>query len=149
MGQVRADAQGPEAQARKDPRGAAARPLSPHLGIWRWHLTMACSIFHRASGIALYVGALMLAAWAVALASGPDAYASYTGLLGTILGKLVMFGLTVAAFYHLASGLRHLVWDAGHGYDPKTSDLTGAVCIAFGVAAALAVWLIAYRMGAL
>ena len=85
----------------------------------------------------------------MALASGPDAYASYTGLLGTILGKLVMFGLTVAAFYHLASGLRHLVWDAGHGYDPKTSDLTGAVCIAFGVAAALAVWLIAYRMGAL
>jgi succinate dehydrogenase / fumarate reductase flavoprotein subunit len=76
--------------------GLPDRPLSPHLQVWRWHITMACSILHRATVFALYVGVLLLAGWAVALASGPDAYACYTGLLGSFLGKLVLFGLTVA-----------------------------------------------------
>ncbi|MGZ8362334.1 MAG: succinate dehydrogenase, cytochrome b556 subunit [Caulobacteraceae bacterium] len=149
MGQVRADAQGPEAQSRASPRGADARPLSPHLTIWRWHVTMAASILTRATGIALYVGALVLAGWALALASGPDAYASYKAILGSIPGKLVMFGLTVSIFYHLAAGVRHLVWDAGTGYHPKIADLTAAASIAFSVVASLAVWALAWRMGAL
>ena len=131
------------------PPGHAARPLSPHLQIWRWHVTMFCSIAHRVTGVGLYVGALLLAAWAVALASGPDAYVAYKALLGTLPGKLVLFGLTVSIFYHLAAGVRHLVWDTGHGYDPRTADMTGAVCIAFGVVAGVAVWVLAGMMGAL
>ena len=149
MGQVRADAQGPEAQSRAGPRGPEARPLSPHLTIWRWHVTMAASILTRATGIALYAGALILAGWALALASGPETYATYKALLGSIPGKLVMFGLTVSVFYHLAAGVRHLVWDAGAGYHPKTADLTAAASIAFAVVASLAVWALAWRMGAL
>ncbi len=129
--------------------GAAARPLSPHLQVWRWHITMFCSIAHRATGIALYVGALILAAWAVSLAAGPQAYDEFRWLMGSLLGKLVLFGITVAIFYHLASGVRHLVWDVGHGYDPKFADLTGAACIAFSVVAAIAVWVLAYFVGAL
>ena len=129
--------------------GPAARPLSPHWQIWRWHITMVCSILHRATGVALYVGALMLAGWAMALASGPDAYAGYKALLGTPPGKLVLFGLTVSIFYHLAAGVRHLVWDTGHGYRPHTAEMTGAACIAFGVVAAVVVWVIAAMMGAL
>jgi succinate dehydrogenase / fumarate reductase cytochrome b subunit len=131
------------------PPGPAARPLSPHLQVWRWHITMFCSIAHRATGVALYVGALILAGWAVSLAAGPEAYAAYKHLLGLPLGKVVLFGLTVSVFFHLAAGLRHLVWDAGKGFEPRTADATGAGAIAFGVFAAIAVWVIAAIKGAL
>jgi succinate dehydrogenase / fumarate reductase cytochrome b subunit len=132
------------------------RPLSPHLMtggfgsplLWRWHLTMFTSIAHRATGVALYVGALILAGWAMALAAGPDAYAAYMGLLGSPLGKVVMFGLTVSVFYHLANGIRHLTWDTGEGLDIKTANATAAVAIAFAIAASLAVWAIAAMIGA-
>jgi len=133
------------------------RPKSPHLMtgglgsplLWRWHITMWTSILHRASGLALYVGGLIAAAWAIALAQGPDAYAQFKGLLGSVPGKVVMFGLTVAFFYHLASGVRHLVWDTGHGLDLKTANASSVVVFAFTFAATLAIWAIAYQTGAL
>jgi succinate dehydrogenase / fumarate reductase cytochrome b subunit len=131
--------------AAKAPR---ERPMSPHLQVWRWHITMATSIAHRATGVALYVGALILAGWAVALASGREAYAGYQALLGTPLGLLVMFGLTVSFFYHLANGIRHLVWDAGHGLDIKSANASAAFVFAFAVVASLAVWAIAFMIGA-
>lgn len=130
------------------PRGPADRPVSPHLEIWRWHITMATSILHRATGIALYVGALILAGWAVALALGPGAFAAYRAALANPLGQLVLFGLTVSLFYHLANGVRHLAWDAGEGFEPRTADMTGAAAIAFGVVAAIAIWLVALLGGA-
>ena len=129
--------------------GPAARPLSPHLQVWRWHVTLFCSIAHRATGMALYAGALMLAGWAVALASGPGGYEAYKAVLGSLPGKLVLFGMTVSIFFHLATGVRHLVWDTGHGFKPKDADLTGVVAMAFGIAAAVVVWIIAALMGAL
>ena len=140
--------------ASKTPR---ERPTSPHLvtgglgspRLWRWHITMWTSILHRVSGVGLYVGALIAAAWAVTLASGPLEYAQFKLLLGSPLGKLVMFGLTVAFFYHLANGIRHLVWDAGHGFALKTANASAVVVFAFTVAASLAVWWIALRIGAL
>ena len=125
------------------------RPRSPHVQVWRWHITMAGSILHRATGVGLYVGALILAGWAASLAAGPDAYAAYKHLLGSLLGKLVLFGLTFSIFYHLANGVRHLVWDAGEGFEPKTADMTAAAAIAFAAAATVAVWLIAAITGAL
>lgn len=137
------------AGANARPRGPMERPTSPHLQVWRWHVTMACSILTRATGIALYAGALVLAGWAVSIASGPDAYAQYKALLGTIPGKVVLFGFTVSLFYHLAAGVRHLVWDSGFGFKPRTADMSGMMSIAFGLAAAVAVWVIAARMGAL
>jgi succinate dehydrogenase / fumarate reductase cytochrome b subunit len=132
--------------ATKAPR---ERPLSPHLTVWRWHITMATSILHRATGVALYVGALIVAGWAIALASGPDAYAGFKGLLGSPLGKFVMFGLTVSFFYHLANGVRHLVWDAGHGLDVKSANASSVLVFAFTAAATLAIWVIAAMTGAL
>ncbi|RAK57117.1 succinate dehydrogenase, cytochrome b556 subunit [Phenylobacterium deserti] len=125
------------------------RPMSPHLQVWRWHITMATSILHRATGVALYVGALIAAAWAIALANGPESYATFKSLLGSPLGKLVMFGLTVSFFYHLANGIRHLVWDTGHGLDVKSANFSAVVCLAFTVAASIAVWVIAAMTGAL
>src|SRR4051812_19237001 len=96
------------------PRGPRERPLSPYLSVWRWHITMATSIIHRITGVGLYLAALVAAAWAISLASGPEAYASFKSILGSPFGKFVMFGFTVSFFYHLANGIRHLVWDLGH-----------------------------------
>ena len=132
--------------AAKPPR---ERPLSPHMQIWRWHITMASSILHRATGVALYVGALILAGWALALASGPVGYDRFTGLLGSTLGKLVLFGLTVSIFYHLANGVRHLFWDAGEGFTPKTASMTAAAAMTFAVVISLFVWGVAAFTGAL
>ena len=132
--------------ATKPPR---ERPLSPHLQIWRWHITMWGSILNRATGVALYVGALIVAAWAISLANGPEAYAGFKGLLGSPLGKLVMFGLTVSFFYHLANGVRHLVWDSGHGLDLKSANASSVLIFAFTAAATLAIWVIAAMTGAL
>ncbi|NGM51909.1 succinate dehydrogenase, cytochrome b556 subunit [Caulobacter sp. 602-2] len=130
-------------------RGLPERPLSPHLQVWRWHITMACSILHRASLFALYVGVLLLAGWALALASGPEHYACYTGVLGSLLGKLVLFGITVAVFYNVAYIVRQSFWDLGKGFDPKTANLTGVVVIAFAIVAAVVTWIIAFATGAI
>jgi succinate dehydrogenase / fumarate reductase cytochrome b subunit len=110
---------------------------------------MLTSILHRATGIALYVGALIAAAWAVSLAAGPDAYARFKGLMGSPLGVLVMLGLTVSYFFHLANGVRHLVWDAGHALNVKTANATAVLVFAFAIAATAVVWGIAAMTGAL
>ena len=125
--------------------GVRERPLSPYM-IWRWHVTMAASILHRATGVALYVGILIVAGWALALASGPDAYGAYMGLLGSILGRIVLFGITISVFFHLANGMRHLAWDLGQGFEPKTANTTAVIAYVFAVVAALAAWGLGYAM---
>ena len=106
------------------------RPLSPHLQTYRWTLTMALSIVHRLTGVALYFGTLLLAWWLVAAASGPGAYANVQAFTGSIIGKLIVFGYTWALLHHLLSGLRHLVWDLGYGFKMSTSRLTAALVYA-------------------
>ena len=133
------------------------RPKSPHLVtgglgsplLWRWHITMWTSILHRVTGVGLYVGGLIAAAWAISLASGPESYGHFKALLGSGLGKLAMFGLTAAFFYHLANGVRHLVWDTGKGLDIRSANASSIVIFAFTVAATLAMWAIAAMTGAL
>ena len=147
MAQVRADSQGASAAKTASAPVLRPRPLSPHLQVWRWHITMAASIATRATGIALYVGALLVAGWALSLASGPEAYGRYTGLLGSPLGLLVLFGLAVSTFYHLAAGFRHFGWDLGMGTLPKTANASAAAAFAFGIVAALAVFAV-YFLGA-
>ena len=147
MSQVRTDAATPQAQA--GPAGASrARPLSPHLQVWRWHVTMAASIATRTAGFALFAGALIAAYVLVSLASGPDAYATATAVVGSVLGKLVLFGITAALFYYMASGVRHFVWDSGAGFQPGVASRTASACFVFGAAAAVAVWAVALVTGA-
>jgi len=114
------------------------RPLSPHLQIYRWQISMLTSIAHRASGIVLSVGSVFLAIWLIAAANGPDAYASVNGIAASWFGQLIMFLWSFALFYHLCNGVRHLVWDVGVGLDLETARLTGFVAI--GVAAALTIF---------
>lgn len=119
----------------------AARPLSPHLQIYRWYFTMALSIAHRATGIALSVGLLLFAWWLVALGSGPAAYATFEWLLTSWLGRLAMFGLTFVTFYHAANGVRHLVWDLGYGLDIQTAHRSGIVVVAVTAVLTLLAWI--------
>src|SRR5688572_24695366 len=95
----------------------ADRPLSPHLSIYRWPITMAMSIVHRITGVGNYVGALLFALWLLAVASGPEAYAHAEFLLDSIIGKLVLIGYSWSVLHHLLGGLRHLVWDLIVGMD--------------------------------
>jgi succinate dehydrogenase / fumarate reductase cytochrome b subunit len=127
-------------QVRADAKSPRAKPLSPHLQVWRWHVTMAASIATRATGVALYVGVLIVAVGAATLAAGPDAYGVYIGLLGSPLGLLVLFGLTVSIFYHLAAGLRHLVFDSGKGFLPATANATAWAAFAFAAVASVLVF---------
>ena len=94
---------------------ARTRPLSPHLQVYRPQLTSMMSIAHRASGIVLTTGTLVLAAWLVALALGAESYALLAGLLAHPLGQFVLFGYSAALIYHALNGIRHLSWDLGFG----------------------------------
>lgn len=126
-----------------------ARPTSPHVQVWRWHLTAITSIMHRITGVALYGGTLILAGWTIALAFGPEAYASYMGLLGSPLGKLVLFGLSFAVFFHLAKGVQHLIWDTGLALKVPAANAGAVATLAFALAATVVVWIIAAMTGAL
>lgn len=123
--------------------------MSPHLQVWRWHVTMLTSILHRVTGCGLYLGGLIAAAWAVSLASGPEAYGLFKSLLGSPLGLFVMFGMSLSAFYHLGNGVRHLIWDFGYGLSKDEANSSAFVVFGFAIAATIAVWVIAFMTGAL
>ena len=98
-------------------RPTVAQPLSPHLQIYRWTWTMAMSVFHRITGTALYAGSAIVAIWLVTLASGPAAYAWVAWFFGSLVGLAVLFVYTWILMHHMLGGLRHFVWDFGHGLD--------------------------------
>lgn len=117
------------------------RPLSPHLQIYKPQITSALSIFHRLTGVALSVGTLMLVWWLVAAATSDRAYDNVSGFMRSPVGYLVLFGWTVSLWYHFLAGIRHLVWDAGYGYELPTVHATGrAVLIGTAVLTVLT-WL--------
>lgn len=126
----------------------ASRPLSPHLSIYRFAYTMATSIFHRATGVALSLGLLLLVAWLAALASGPEAYARFAACAGGWPFRLVVALALVAFCYHFANGIRHLLWDAGVGLERRQARLSARVVAVFTViVAALLVFLLLGRGG--
>ena len=120
------------------------RPLSPHLQIYRWPVTMATSILHRATGIALSAGTLLLAWWLLAAAAGPDYYAMVQAIMGSWLGRIVLFGFTWALFYHLLSGIRHLFWDTGRGFSIPMANRASWWVIVGSVLLAVLAWIRAY-----
>lgn len=113
------------------------RPLSPHLQVYRWQITMALSILHRATGVALSVGLIVLVYWLLQLASGPAAYAQAQPLLASGLLKLCYAGWAFCFFYHLANGVRHLVWDLGRGFEKSQISLGGWIVVVLAAAATL------------
>ena len=117
------------------------RPLSPHLQIYKPQISSILSILHRITGIGLFLGLLTFIAYLGALASGPQATGRFVACLGSGLGLLYAFALSVAVFYHTANGLRHLAWDAGKGYDLPTMHKTGYAVLAFAGAGTLLFWI--------
>jgi len=124
------------------------RPLSPHLGIYRWQITMTMSILHRATGVALAVGSLMLVWWLVAAGIGPDAYDTVHSFLSAWYGQVLLIGWTFSLFYHLCNGVRHLAWDAGWGFQIRTFYITGYAVWAVALLLTAGTLCVAYSGGA-
>lgn len=120
--------------------GTSKRPLSPHLQVWKWTLTMFLSILHRATGIALSVGTLMLVWWLVAAASGPAAYETFTSFASSTLGQLMLFGWTLAMYLHLCTGTRHLLMDTGRLLTIKQSDRAGIIILLVALGLTISTW---------
>ena len=118
----------------------AGRPLSPHLFIYRWPITMTLSILHRITGVALSVGLIAYAGWLMAAASGAAAYESLSGLLGSVPGQIALVGWSAAFFFHLANGIRHLIWDAGRGLEKAQANASAWFVIATTVILTLLYW---------
>lgn len=119
----------------------ATRPLSPHLSIWKWGPAMLVSILHRVSGDGLtLVGLPVLLWWLGALASGPEAYETFTWASTSIPGYIVLVGLSWAFFNHLASGIRHFVLDAGAGFEVETNNRWSVVTTVSGIVLTAAFW---------
>ena len=116
------------------------RPLSPHLQVYRWQLTSVMSILHRASGIALAVGAVLLVSWFGSAADGPASFAKFQGFLGSPIGLVVRFGCSVAFFYHLCNGIRHLWWDTGRGLELSGVYASGWTVLVATVVLTVIVW---------
>ena len=123
---------------------AGNRPLSPHLQVYRPQLTSMLSIAHRITGVALAVGTLLLVYWLAAAAGGPESYAAAQGFIGSFFGQLLLFGWTIALFYHLANGIRHLFWDAGYGFELPTVQRSGHAVLAATVVLTVVSWIAAY-----
>jgi succinate dehydrogenase / fumarate reductase cytochrome b subunit len=117
-----------------------ARPLSPHLTIYHWAPTMIVSITHRATGIALSVGMMVLAWWLVSISNGPEGYQGFYALAASPLGVVVLFGFTWALAFHLLQGIRHLAWDLGYGFKKETARQTALLVIGLSLAIALCVF---------
>lgn len=116
------------------------RPLSPHLQVYRPQITSILSILHRATGVALAAGTLLLAWWLVAAASSDGAYAAVSATLRHPIGLLVLFGWTASLWYHFCNGIRHLAWDAGHGFDLPTTHRSGWAVLAASATLTLLTW---------
>jgi succinate dehydrogenase / fumarate reductase cytochrome b subunit len=118
------------------------RPLSPHLQIYRWQYTMALSILHRATGVALSIGLLLLVYWLVALASGPDAYDDARIVFVHPATRVLLVAFSFAFFYHLLNGVRHLAWDTGHGLERRSARTSGWIAFLGAVAATVLFWML-------
>ena len=118
------------------------RPLSPHLQIYRWQYTMALSILHRATGVALSVGLLLFIGWLAALATGPQEYADAQAVFAHPVTRLLLVAFSFSFFYHLLNGVRHLVWDSGHGLERRSARASGWAVFLCAIAATVLFWVL-------
>ncbi|WP_295811941.1 succinate dehydrogenase, cytochrome b556 subunit [uncultured Nitratireductor sp.] len=121
-----------------------ARPLSPHLQVYRLIPTMLMSIVHRITGGALYFGMVLFVAWLAAAAGSKETFDMVNGIYGSWFGLLVLFGFTWAMIHHLIGGLRHLVWDTGRGLEKETATKMAKANIAASIVLTVLVWIVGY-----
>ncbi len=127
-----------------------ARPLSPHLQIYRLTFTFLMSGFHRVTGVVLYVGFLLVVWWLLAAASGPNAYAWVQWFMSTWIGRLVLLGFSWGLFHHSLGGVRHLIWDTGRGFAPHEREFLARATLIGSISLTLLAWIIGgFVMGGL
>jgi succinate dehydrogenase / fumarate reductase cytochrome b subunit len=127
-----------------DTKTPAQRPLSPHLQVYRMMFTMVMSGFHRITGMGLYFGAFLLAWWLLAVASGPNAYATVVWFMGSPIGLLILLGYTWALMHHMLGGVRHLIWDLSYGFGPSEREWLARATLVGSIALTLIIWVIGY-----
>lgn len=130
----------------KAKQNAPARPLSPHMQIYKPQLTSVLSISHRATGVALTGGSLLLVYWLASIAGGEQSYANASSFMGSFFGQLILFLFSLATFYHLCNGIRHLYWDSGRGFDLDAVYLSGRIVVVATVVLTVLTWVVAYAM---
>lgn len=123
------------------------RPLSPHVGIYRWLMSNTLSILHRVTGFGLSFGLVLLVLWLWGLAYDATLFDMLTSFVGSWLGLLVMFGFTLAFYYHLGNGMRHLYWDMGKGFSLPEMMASGRLVLLFTVSMTIFTWAIVARKG--
>ena len=121
-----------------------SRPLSPHLQVYKPIPTMVMSIVHRITGGALYFGTLLVAWWLIAAASGEAYFEWVSWFFGTLIGRLILFGYTWALVQHMLGGLRHFMWDMGHGYEKEFSTKLAIATPFASVALTILIWIVGY-----
>ncbi|MDR0181635.1 succinate dehydrogenase, cytochrome b556 subunit [Lysobacter arvi] len=119
------------------------RPLSPHLQVYRWQVQMVTSILHRATGIVLVVGSLIVAWGLLALAAGPESWSTFTAFNRSVIGFLILFGWSWSLAYHLLNGIRHLVQDAGYAYRIESFVRNSWFSIFGSLVLTVLIWLVA------
>jgi succinate dehydrogenase / fumarate reductase cytochrome b subunit len=117
------------------------RPLSPHLSIYRWPITMILSILHRFTGVTLSVGLIILMIWLVALSTGTAAYEYIATLMQTVVGRLLLVSFSFMFFFHLCNGVRHLFWDVGKGFDIHHANISAWLVVLTTIILTLGLWL--------
>ena len=118
-------------------------PLSPHLQIYRWHISSLLSITHRISGVINLLALILIFFWITFLSFGESNYESFLLIINSFFGKFVLIGFTWSMIFHLLSGIRHLAWDLGYGFEIKTANISGIVVIIFSLVLTIVFWLFA------
>jgi len=118
-------------------------PLSPHLQIYRWHISSLISITHRITGVINLLALILIFFWLVVLSFGESNYELFLLIINSFLGKFILIGFTWSMSFHLLSGIRHLVWDLGYGFEIKTANISGTVVIISSLALTIIFWLFA------
>jgi len=118
-------------------------PLSPHLQIYRWHISSLLSITHRISGIINLLALILIFFWLSILSFSEINYELFLLTINSLLGKFILIGFTWSMTFHLLSGIRHLAWDLGYGYEIKTANISGIFVIIFSLVTTITFWLLA------
>ena len=116
-------------------------PLSPHLQIYRWHISSLLSITHRISGIINLLALILIFFWLIFLSLGENNYQSFLLIINSFVGKFILIGFTWSMSFHLLSGIRHLVWDLGYGFEIKTANITGGIVVISSLVLTIIFWL--------
>lgn len=118
------------------------RPLSPHLTIYRWPISMTMSILHRITGVALAVGFIAYVFWLEAIAFEAVSYDLFNGIMRSVIGQIALLGWLFSFFFHLSNGIRHLIWDTGHMFENRQADISAWLVLVAAVVLTAFYWVI-------